>query len=142
MPYAKLKIFILKNKNSFFSFILVGLLTAGIYFSLFALLWQLLNLDYKIAVSIAYITAILFYFFFNRKFTFKNHTHSIREQFSKFIIMAFINYLATLAVIHIVMELLKLPPYFGMVIALGITTILSYLIAKFWVFQSQHQGEI
>ncbi|MHB1947163.1 MAG: GtrA family protein [Gammaproteobacteria bacterium] len=142
MLYGQLRKFIAKNKSSILSFSLVGLLTAAIYFSLFTLLWKILNVNYNIAISIAYLIAIVFYFFTNRHFTFKSNLHPMQGQAFKFLGMVIINYLVTLSVVHSSVELLTLPPYIGMILAIGTTTILSYLIAKFWVFKIKNQGEI
>ncbi len=41
---------------------LVGLFTMGVYFVLFFLIFALLNYDYRYAVSISYLAAVIFHF--------------------------------------------------------------------------------
>lgn len=49
--------------------------------------------------------------------------------------MAFINYLITILIVEFSVKLLLLSPYFGVVIAVGVTVVSGYLMLKFWVFQ-------
>lgn len=142
MTATSLKTFLIQNKHSIFTFLCVGALTSLLYFGLFGLFWKILTINYSIAVSMAYVLSIIFYFFSNRMFTFKSQAQPVSGQFIKFIGMAILNYVITLIVVYTSVELLTLPPYIGMVFAVGTTTILSYIIAKFWVFRIKNQGEL
>jgi len=67
--------------KTFLTFALVGALTAIFYFALFTFLYQWFYINYNIALSIAYVFAITFYFFANRHLAFKSqrqiiHRHS------------------------------------------------------------------
>jgi putative flippase GtrA len=129
------KKFIFENKISILLFATIGTLTAVIYFSLFTLLWKKLGINYNIAISISYLSSITFYFFCNRNFTFKSTQNSVRNQLPRFIVMVLINYVITLAIVNSAVEILLLSPFLGVLLAVCATTSLSYLIAKFWVFQ-------
>ena len=133
--YTYLNKFIITNKSSIFSFLIVGLLTALFYLSFFSLLTYLCKLNYHTGVSIAYITSVILYFFAHRHFTFKNKDKAIKEQFSKFSLLVALNYFLTLVIVHSTVEFLRLPPLVGTLAAIIVTTVSNYLIAKFWVFQ-------
>lgn len=123
------------NKVSFFIFVMIGSITASSFFVLFTILWKILKIDYPASVSIAYIAAITFYFFANRSITFKSTAKNIKPQLIKFILLVLFNYLITITITFTTVELFLLSPYIGIVLAIGTTTILSYFISKFWVFQ-------
>lgn len=134
MYFFKLKQALLKNGRMIASFLGVGALTAIFYFSLFNLLWKILGLNYQIAISIAYVTAILLYFFVNRSVTFRNKDKAIGLQLTKFLAMVIMNYLITLAIVHSMVEILTLPPNVGLMVAIIVTTLSNYIIARYWIF--------
>ena len=120
---------------NFFFFLLVGLITAFFYLGIFALLWKIMDMNYHVAVSIAYVVSIVIYFFTHRHVTFKNTNNAIKQQLPKFIAMILFNYIITITVVHISVEVFSLQPYFGTVIAIGANTLSNYFIAKLWVFK-------
>ena len=124
-----------KNKLMLFRFLLVGALTAVFYLGLFIFLWKTFGINYHIAVTIAYIISTLTYFIINRNFTFKSQGNAIAQQFSKFLVVVFLNYVITLVIVHGAVEVLMLQPYFGTVLAIATTTLFNYVISKSWVFK-------
>lgn len=62
----------LKNAKSFLVFSLVGATGAGIYFLILAVLLEILAIDYRAAVTIAYLLGMIFHFLTNKLLTFKN----------------------------------------------------------------------
>lgn len=132
-----MKNFLWENKVSIFIFLTIGTLTAILYFSLFTLLWKILNINYNIAISISYLGSIVFYFYCNRRFTFKSQS-SIKQQIPRFIVLVIINYIITLLIVHSTVEILMLSPYIGVIFGIGATTAISYIVGKFWVFQLEN----
>lgn len=122
------------DKDMILSFISVGAITAVINYLLFSFFWGLLHLHYLIAVSIAFILAIVFHFIANRYYTFKIRDNNFQEQLFRYLGLITINYLLTLAVMHIVVEQIKLSPYLGNILAIGVTVCSGYLMARLWVF--------
>jgi putative flippase GtrA len=125
-----------ENKNFILRFLTVGIFCALLYFSSFFLLWKTFQLDYHVAISIAYVLSVIAYFFASRHFTFKTHGSSIGPQLAKFIVSVVLNYVLTLVIIHLSVELLMLQPYTGSMLAIGGTTLTNYIIARWWVFKS------
>lgn len=130
------KNFLLTDKIIITSFLSVGFITAVFYYSLFNFLWKICELNYSIAVTIAYLIAITLYFIANRHFTFKSKNTALTYQFSKFITMVILNYVITLIIVNRTVNILLLPPSFGVILAIFTTTIFNYFISKFWVFRS------
>jgi len=129
------KIFSTEEIRAIASFLTVGSVTAAVYFLLFLFLLNIISLEYHIAITIAYVVSIIFYFFANRHFTFKNKQKAIKQQLAKFMVLVCLNYSITVVVIHNMVEIFKLTPVVGAVIAIATTTILSYTISKWWVFR-------
>jgi len=119
----------------FISFLIIGILTACVYFAIFTVLWKWLGINYKIAVTSAYIPAVSFQFFTNRTFAFKNHADNITHQAVKFMMLLAINYLFTIAIVTGAVVYLSASPYSGMILSLGVTMISGFLISKLWVFK-------
>src|SRR3990167_3097455 len=117
------------DKRTLFFYCLTGSLSAIVYFLFFGVLWQTFHINYKIAVSIAYIMSAFVNFTMNRKVTFKHHGKNIHRQL--------INYLITMLVVHIVVVDINLSPYFGVVVGVAVTILSGYLMAKSWVFKME-----
>jgi putative flippase GtrA len=133
---AQIKKTILEYNNSFVMFLMVGCLTAGTYLSLFIVLSKAFHGNYQIAVSISYIVSVILHFSANRKFTFKKQTNLLSHQLPRYLILLVVNYLITLVFMHITVEVFFFTPLIGLVLTIGTTCMLSYLISKFWIFQA------
>lgn len=111
-------------------------MTACIYFSLFALFWQLLGMNYQVAVTITYLLAVLFHFSANRRFTFKAHGANLMQHLGKYACMVAINYLITLAMMHFIVEVLHFTPYAGLILSVFANTNANFLMSRYWVFRT------
>lgn len=120
--------------KSIISFLVVGALSALIYFSIFGFFWQLLHLNYNIAVSIAYGAAVLFHFTANRKITFKNPESTLSHQIPRYMLVITLNYLITLTCMYFVVTQGHLSPYLGILTSILVTTFTSYTLLRCWVF--------
>jgi len=125
-----------QNKISIASFVTVGILAATVHLTSFHILWKILQLHYRVAVSIAYVFSVLVHFFANRHFSFRNHSTKITAQLPRYLFMLTINYLVTLAVVSFAVEILQVQPYIGILLAIGCTVNISYILFRFWVFQN------
>ena len=130
------KVIKLFDKRTFLFYCLAGGLSALVYFCFFSLLWQMIHMNYKIAVSIAYVMSVVVHFTMNRRLTFRGHGKNLRKHLMKYSVMILINYLITMLVVHMVVEKIHLSPYFGVVAAIGATVMSGYLMAKYWVFKT------
>src|SRR3990167_4707225 len=74
----------------------VGGLAALINFLIFALFYDTLSLNYKIAVSFGYVISTCFHFTANRYFTFRSHGKDLSSHLIKYLMMVSINYLITM----------------------------------------------
>jgi putative flippase GtrA len=129
-----------ENFRSLLSFLLVGGITAGLYFGLLALFLEVIRLDYKLGVSAAYLLAITFHFFSNRHLTFRSGHARIGPQVIRYLVVAFVNYLLTLAVVFVVVDGLRSNAYVGVMLSILCTVAFGYAASKIWVFRHREQS--
>ena len=121
--------------RTFFFFLLVGGIAAVIYFGLLFSFLEIFRLDYRLGVSIAYITAVSFHFFANRYLTFRANQENTFQQIVRYLPMMVLNYLLTLVIVTVLVELLWVSPYIGGGVAIVVTVGLGFFISKVWVFR-------
>jgi putative flippase GtrA len=123
------------NKKSILSFLIVGGLSALINLFSFIVLWEVIDINYQLAVSISFVLSVIFHFMANRRFTFNSHGAHFFNHVTKYLVMVALNYTITMIVVHAAVEILQLSPYIGICLAIGTTVCSGYLISRFWVFQ-------
>jgi putative flippase GtrA len=126
---------LLKNRKSFLVFSLVGAATAGLYFLSLAVLLEILTVDYRVAVTISYLLGVTFQFLANKLLTFRNtELMGTIPQLFRYAAVAAFNYVLTMLIVLFTVEKLHQPPYLGVLISVGVTVIVGYLLSKHWIF--------
>ncbi len=132
------KLYLKKLINSeFFTYLVVGGLTALIYFGLIALGIEVLKIDYRIAVSVAYAFAVSFHFLANRKFTFRVVDNKVIRQSIRYLGVLLINYLITISVVFFLVTKHGASTYLSAAISIIVTVGVGYFASKFWVFHNK-----
>lgn len=124
-----------KKHLSLVSFLFVGGVTAFLYFGLLALFLEVIKLEYRLGVSIAYALAVTFHFFSNRHFTFRSGKGRVLPQVARYLVVAAVNYLLTLAVVYLAVSVLHSNAYVGVALSIITTVAIGYLGSKLWVFR-------
>ena len=117
------------------SYGVIGALSAGINFLVFALCYDAVGFHYKAAGTISYIFAVIFNFISNRLITFQRGGHHLFRHFYRYLMMLFLNYIITMAVLHTLVDGMKLSPYIGLFFAIGITAVTGFSLSKLWVYR-------
>lgn len=126
--------YISNHKWQLIRFFIVGVATFVINFSLVWLFYGRVALDYRIAVTCAYVITVGAHFFLNRSFTYRQGGGSVGLDTVKYGVMLIANYLITLGITTGTVELLGLTPYFGIVFAAFATAFSSFLLMKHFIF--------
>ncbi|OPY60428.1 MAG: GtrA-like protein [Syntrophorhabdaceae bacterium PtaU1.Bin034] len=113
---------------------LVGIITFALNCFLLWLFYGVAALDYRIAVSIAYVLVVVAHFLLNRAFTYKARGSSILGQVGKYTGMLISNYFLTLIITMCTVELCSLSPYWGAVFATMASAVSSFILMKHFVF--------
>ena len=119
----------------FSKYLAVGGSTAILYFALLIFTVDVLHLGHLSAVSISYPLAITFHFFANKLFTFRSRSAQMSGEVFRYLCVAFLNYLISLVVIYLVVDLGGQSTYYGAALAVAVTVGLGYGVTKLWVFQ-------
>jgi len=117
--------------------LVVGGLTALIYFGFLALSVEVFTLDYRLGVSIAYVLAVSFHFLANRKFTFRIVDDRVIHQWMRYLGVLIVNYLIMLSIVSFFVDKLGISTYFSAAISIVVTVSVGYLASKFWVFRNK-----
>lgn len=118
-----------------FKFCCIGGLTTAIYFLVMWCWISFIPSSYIYAVTFAYIFSTGFHYFFNRRYTFNIKVISHKAQISKYIIVCALNYLITLLVVKISVDIYLQSPYFGVFISIVFTVLIGYLLSNYWIFK-------
>jgi len=125
-----------EHRGQIVRFVIVGVLTFILYFSLFRFLYGSAGFDYKVAISLAYIVTVLCHFLLNRFFTFNARQRSLGLHAGRYGLMLVLNYVITLFVMWTVVEIIRISPYFGAVVSTAVTAASSFFVMKHFVFRS------
>lgn len=123
-----------EHKKTVPLFLFVGIVSLAVNVGSFTIFWRVLKIDYRIAVSLAYVLSVIVHFYLNRSLTFKIQGKPTHQQFIKYLMMIAINYFMTLLVMYLVVEKIHWSPYIGILAAIGATVGISYLLLRYWVF--------
>lgn len=102
------------------------------YLGKIGLFIEVLNVEYKLSVSIAYVMAVTFHFIINRVIKFASEKIPIIIQF--LILISLINADIMLGIMFFMMDVLQMSYYIATIFALTLTNILGYLASKFLMF--------
>jgi putative flippase GtrA len=121
-------------RRSIAAFLVVGGITAAIYYALIGIFWGLLGVHYLIAVSVAYVSAVTFHFLANRRVTFNASGNSARRQLPRYVALSVFNYLLALLVVDLAVRVAGLHVYVGTALAILATLVPGYVGMRRWVF--------
>jgi putative flippase GtrA len=116
-------------------FAFVGVVTFGVNFFMFHVFYGLAHLDYRVSVSLAYALTVISHFVLHRFFTF-NAADQRLVHASKYFAMLGLNYAITLTVVWVVVRVIGSSPYFGVIASTAATACTSFLVMKYFVFES------
>lgn len=129
--------YIVEHRKQLCIFVCIGLITFGNNFLFFQMFYKLFYWDYRIAVSLAFVITVLLHFYLHRMFTFRATGQQIAHHAGRYILMLGLNYLITMVVAWIVVEILRISPSFTVVAATAVTTAMNFFLMKYFVFKTK-----
>ena len=129
--------YIARHSAEIARFTVIGFVTFGINLASFHLFYGLLSLDYITSATLAYPIAVVSHFLLHRFYTFCAGEQAMLANFGKYLIMLAVNYVSTIAVIWLAVEIQGLSPYFGLIASTAISACLNFLMMKHFVFDSK-----
>jgi len=123
-----------------FFFLGNGLFTATTYYILLFIFMDITKIHYIISTAISFFIATTLQFCINKFITFKNVQDGIINQAIKTYIIIFISLVITALTVWIMVGFFEFSPYTSNLFVLCITTPISFLMSKFWVFKTYREG--
>jgi putative flippase GtrA len=133
---------ILKHWEAIFQFVkylTVGGAAALVYFLTLLVAVETFKLPHATAISIAYLSSVIFHFGANKTFTFKNRDTDVLKEAGRFFCVVLINYVITMSVVFVVVDWGGYSTYLGALLGIAATVGLGYLMTKFWVFHHKRE---
>ena len=120
--------------RQFIRFCIVGFSTTAVDFSIYLVLTRVAKLQYLLANLIAVLIAIIWSYYWNRRYTFKSKEKALKLQFSKFFVVSTIG-LGLNELILFLLVNFGLNDIFAKMCAVGIVLFWNFFINKFWTFK-------
>jgi putative flippase GtrA len=111
---------------------------SGIVFAAVTLLsLRLLPIRETMAVVIGYIAVLPLSFIGHRKLTFRS-AGRVSPEFVRFCISFILGLLASVVAMHVATQWLAMPPFLGVVGAILVVPIITFVVMNLWVFRDQN----
>lgn len=115
-------------------FLVVGVLNTCVGVGTFyLLLW--LGFHYLIALTLSHIVGVTHSYIWNRRWTFRSSAPPARE-LPKFLTVYGVTYVVNFILLVALVEGARIPPAIAQLVALFVTTVISFLSHKFWSFRA------
>ena len=132
----KLHLFLKKEiSKQFRRFVLIGLDCAALYYLMFIIFYNFLNIHYLLSTTLAFIISTSFGFGFNKVYTFSSKLKNIIS-FPRYILIYSFTLIFTLIFLELLVELFKMPPITAMLILIPITTLINFFATKIVAFRN------
>ncbi|MFH1588456.1 MAG: GtrA family protein [Candidatus Diapherotrites archaeon] len=118
------------KKKQFLKFFSVGALSAVLDLSVFFVLNEFFSVDWIYAFTITFIGIGIINYSLNKSFTFKNTSNKVKTQFTVFLVIAGISYLANIFVMYLLIEFLLIWPTLARFISMWVTLVINYKAHK------------
>lgn len=118
--------------RQFMKFVFVGVLNTTVSYVLYYVFLHL-RLPYLLALSLSYPLGIIHSFYWNKYWTFgsKDTSHGLKI---RFVVVYGVMFLLNAVVLTLLVEFAGMTPQIGGLLALFVTTVLSFCGHKFWSF--------
>lgn len=122
-------------RRSWFKYLMVGAVSAGVYFSVFSLSLYVFVGHYIAATTLGYFIAVCVHFLGNRYITFHDQAHpQVTRVIVKYMAMLLINYGLSIMIVDVLVSRYGASPYAGIITSIIGTTLSGFLLSKYWVF--------
>ncbi|EAF0386945.1 cell wall teichoic acid glycosylation protein GtcA [Listeria monocytogenes] len=126
--------------HSIFMYLIMGGFTTIINIVTFWLCTYILNWDYRIANTIAFIASVLFAYFSNKKFVFDSYTPTWKDRLreaSSFFCFRCLTYIIDILVMILLISYLSVDELWAKIWTNIIVLVLNYVFSKWIIFKVQ-----
>lgn len=122
-------------------FAIIGFLSTLINYAVFFLLLTYFSVWYLCASWLGYFSGVLFGYFFNARYTFKNNSNLLSRKLFTYIFVYLSSLLLSSVLLYVLVTIAKLDPKIVNILAIIQTTITNYFGCKFFVFNSEQRNK-
>lgn len=127
-------------KKEVVSYLIFGILTTLVNIISYGVMTKLLNFDYKLATTYAWILSVLFAFITNKLYVFNSRNTKIfiliKEAIS-FLFFRLLSYFVDIGMMIFLVELIQMEDFVSKIIANVIVVIINYFASRYIVFKSR-----
>lgn len=132
----------MNNRKEIISYLIFGVLTTVVNIATFAIVYDIMRLDYKIATTIAWIISVLFAFITNKHFVYNSKSINAKiviREFVSFIIFRILSYVIDLVMMIIMIDGYNMNSIYAKVIANIFVVVINYFASKFFIFRYNNE---
>ena len=134
-------------KNEGVSYIIVGVMTTAVNFVIFTLVNEFLKrsgleelIAYKVAYVLAFIAAVVFAYWTNKFWVFRNHNMNpayLLREFSGFCTARIFSGVVTFLLMVLFVDFMKWNEYLAWLLTTVFNLVFNYVASKFWIFREK-----
>lgn len=120
-------------------YILMGALTTFVNIIAYWIAAEIYNLDYRLSTTIAWIAAVLFAYFTNKKYVFESETKNLREflrEIGLFFGFRFLSFFMDLGAMILLVDSFHIDGTVSKILANVIVLVANYIFSKFFIFKN------
>lgn len=123
------------NKQ-FVKFCVIGLESTVLYYLIFIVLFNFLDMNYIISAILAYLIGVHFGFVFNKLLTFGSHKNTLKN-YPKYLLANLVTLVILIFGLRFLVEAVRISPLISTAILIPFTTIINFLGIKILVFKNK-----
>ena len=126
------------------SYLFFGVLTTLVNIVSYVILTKLLDMDYKLAATIAWVISVLFAFITNKIYVFNSRERNviaIAKEFFSFIFFRLLSYFMDIGLLILMVEWMKTDDLFAKIVANVFVIIFNYFASKYIIFKKKKVTE-
>lgn len=133
----------MNKKNEIINYLVFGVLTTFINIVSYALFTKIMNMDYRIATTIAWFVSVIFAFITNKIYVFNSREMRIQTMTTEFLSFMFfrvLSYLTDLGIMIFLVEWISINDVIAKILANVVVVIINYVASKYFIFRSTKQS--
>jgi putative flippase GtrA len=125
--------------KQFIKFAIVGSSNTLVDFVIYIFLTRALGWHYMVAATAAFVVAVTWSFYFNRRWTFRAHVHrhSVRRQYARFVAANGLSLVLNLSLFYMIVDVYGVYDLFAKAGAGSIVALFNFNLNRLWTFASK-----
>lgn len=129
----------MKIKKEIVSYLIFGVLTTLINIVSYGILSKILNIDFKLATTIAWIISVLFAFITNKIYVFNSKGTNVWlmiKEFISFIFFRLLSYIVDIGMMIFMVDWMKIDDLVSKIAANVVVVIINYFASRYVIFRT------